>query len=109
MNTLPPLLEIMGVEEAIEAVVAKADRLQEGWSEEAFQALIRFTRKGVIFKAEDVRNFAVEAGLAEPHDRRAWGGVMRRAVKERLIIRIGYAQCQNKGSHNRPTTLWQAT
>lgn len=108
-SPFPPLLEIMGVEEAIAAVAAKADALNEGWSEEAFQHLCRFIRKGAIFKAEDVRNFAGEAGLAEPHDRRAWGAVLRRACREKLIIRIGYAQCQNKGAHNRPTTLWQAT
>lgn len=105
----PPLLEIMGMQEAIDAAADHADKVIEGWTEDAFQLLIRFMRKGAIFKAEDVRNFAVTASFPEPPDRRAWGSVFQRAAREKLIVRIGYAQCQNKGSHNRPTTLWQAT
>lgn len=108
MSDMPPLLERMGVQEAIDAVVASANRAHAGWSDNAFEVLKRFIKPGAIFKAEDVRNFADTTELPEPPDRRAWGGVLQRASKSGLIIRIGYAQCRNKGAHNRPTTLWQA-
>ena len=108
MSDLPPMLKMMGVQEAIDAVVASANRAHPGWSEDAFEVLRRFITSGAIFKAEDVRNFAATTELPEPPDRRAWGGILQRASKAGLIVRIGYAPCRNKGAHNRPTTLWQA-
>ena len=109
MSDLPPMLQMMGVQEAIEAVEASANRAQEGWSSEAYSLLLQFIAENPLFKAEDARAFAhIQGGLAKPPDLRAWGGVVQRAAREGRIKKVGHGKSNNKLSHYRPVMIWQA-
>lgn len=88
----------------------KADRDQEGWSDDAMVAVRSFTamNQGKSFLTEHLRAWAESAGIVEPAaNERAWGAVMRRAAKEGLIQKIGYAP--SASSNLSPKTLWFAT
>lgn len=103
------LLDLMGdPQAAINAVMARADRVHDGWSSEAFSLLLSYMAENQFFKAEDVRGFAHgKHGLAKPPDMRAWGGVIQRAVREGRIKKIGHGASKNKTSHYRPVMVWQ--
>lgn len=101
------LLDLMG-DPGIAASMARADRVHEGWSGEAFALLREYMTDNEFFKAEDVRIFAHGSrGLPVPPDLRAWGGVVQRAVRERLIKKVGHGSSKNKTSHYRPVMVWQ--
>ncbi len=53
---------------------------------------------------ENIREVA-EPVIGVPHDSRAWGAVMRRAARARLIEKIGYAPAAS--SHGSPKPLWK--
>lgn len=88
----------------------KADRDQEGWSTDAMVAVRTYValHRGQSFLAEQLRAWAESTGIvAAAENERAWGAVMRRAAKEGLIQKIGYAP--SASSNLSPKTLWFAT
>lgn len=110
MSNLPPLLDLMGVTEAaIKAATERADKAEAGWSDAAYDVLRAFVAKNgnAMFKADDVRLFGMEHGFSCPTDNRAWGSVFRRAAKDKLIRRSGYAPTSALGAHSRPVTIWK--
>ena len=93
----------------IERAVDRADREQENWSDEAHRALERYCQAHPSggFLTEDVRAWAERLGLvAAPDNARAWGAVMQRAQRYRLIRAVGYAPARS--SHLSPKVLWEA-
>ena len=74
------------------------------WHENAYLALINFTKTNFSFMTEDVRAHTEVTGMAQPHDNRAWGAVIKRAVKAAIIKRAGYLP--SKTGHMRPMPLW---
>lgn len=56
------------------------------------------------FLTEDVRAQATPL-IGKPRDGRAWGTVMRRAVKAGYVQRVGFAPA--KSSNLSPKVLWQ--
>jgi len=90
---------------AMQAVTAKADKLIEGWSDDAL-GFLKLYLKWVPgqFIAEDFAQFAFAHGLEESHDGRSMGSVMKQAAKSGLIRRVGY-KADRWGS---PKSLWVA-
>lgn len=77
------------------------------WQGAASDALIDFLdtlRIGDEFKTEDVRFWAYLMGLDEAKDNRAWGPVISRAAREKLIVKVGYAPAVT--GHCRPMPVW---
>ena len=103
---LPPLLELMGAQEAQPKRVKPHH--PTGWALAAYDALCAFLAPGKIFTAEAVRRNAEENGCPKPGDPRAWGGIMQRAEKDGKVKRVGYAKSTNRQAHKRPVTIWQA-
>ena len=79
----------------------------DGWADEAFLALCYYAERHDTFLTDDVRTFAHQYGLPLPPDSRAWGGVMNRAVKRKLVERVGYAPVKSPSGHARPMSLWK--
>ena len=107
MNTLQTVQSRRDMSMAL--AVAKADRDREGWSEDALAAVRVFVRAhpDEQFLTEAVRQWCVEMQFIEPADNeRAWGAVMRRAAKDGLVRKVGYAPSMS--SNLSPKTLWQA-
>lgn len=92
-------------QEGIAASADHAEREKPGWAELAYGYLMLYPHQR--FMAEDVRRFAERRGLGEPPDARAWGGVMQRASRAKLILKDGYGESGNAQAHCRPTQYWR--
>lgn len=94
-------------DDGIERVSMKADLLDEGWTDRAYSALLLYCAKfHAPFIAEEVREWAEGEGLiSPPHDSRAWGAVIRRAVKAGVMRKVGYSTDKFMS----PKTLWVGT
>jgi len=87
---------------AMEAAEGAANRVQEGWSEEAMEAVRVFGARLGHFTTEQLRN---ACGIKSPTDQRAWGGVIKRAIKLGLIVHDGFDLALQ--AHNRPVYRWR--
>jgi hypothetical protein len=87
--------------EGIQRAVDTANRVSPGWSERAYNYLKVFVasrKPGERFMAEDIRaDFGTYND--EPVSYRAWGAVVRRAIMNGIIIRVGYDQVRNAKAH----------
>lgn len=85
----------------------KADRDQAGWSDLAYLALEKFclAHPWKHFLTEDVREWVEKHGMVPaPENAKAWGSVMARAKREKLISSKGYAPARS--SNLSPKVQW---
>lgn len=76
------------------------------WQTQALGYVREFaSRVTGTFLAEDVREYAQERGFADPPDARAWGVVMQRAQRERVVQSYAYAPARS--SNGSPKVLWR--
>lgn len=68
-----------------EGMRAATDHAGAEWKNEAYTFLIGFAKAHPVFCGEDVSDAHIAAGLPQPPDLRAWGGLYRRAVHDRVI------------------------
>lgn len=102
-------------EQGAERAMAHADRVAStpplAWRDEAYGILVSFISfkrlVGSDFMAEDVREYAERGGLSAPPDGRAWGGIVQRALRAKLIERVGYAPMKSRNCHANPKTVWR--
>ena len=92
-------------DEGIQQALTHANESSERWSEIAYDFLKRYMLDNPVFMAENVREAATGI-VPEPPSKRAWGGVLVRAAKEGLIIRMGFRNVKNARAHCTPATLW---
>lgn len=94
----------------MERAVDRAERVTEGWKQEAFTYLLRFAsaNHNRDFLAEEIAPWAYERGCTRPPDDRAWGAIIQRAGRENVIRKTGLA-AKNKLSGNASTwrPLWE--
>jgi hypothetical protein len=95
-------------DEGIGRAVDHADRVEPKWSEQAFAFLDGYARQHKQFTGEDVREAAEEFGLSIPPDKRAWGGVMQRASRKKIIRRIGFTTASDPKVHCNVVTQWES-
>ena len=95
-------------DDAMQAAVDAADGRVPKWSEVAFQYIRLYAQqhRGVRFIGRDITQAAKAYGLESPATEKAWGGVLKRAVCEGVIVRVGFAQDPNR--HCSPVPLWMA-
>jgi hypothetical protein len=89
---------------------AHADRVTPGWTEAAYEFFVGWVAakpRKFRFMAEDVRADADKAGVAAPPDARAWGIVVTRAARFRIIKRAGYGPQRAAGCHMAPKSIWE--
>jgi hypothetical protein len=82
--------------------------VKDSWVEEAMAQLKTFLaqRGDAPFLGEEARASAELAGLAEPADKRAWGGIFQKARRLGMIERVGYRAALS--SNSSPKVLWRA-
>ncbi len=85
-----------------------ADRVIDDWSERAYSFLVDFVgaNPARAFMAEDVRVSAEGEGLPPPPDNRAWGGVVARAARSKIVKRLGYGAQKSVSCHCSPKSIW---
>lgn len=91
--------------------VEHAARVVEGWKSEAADYLRAFVcaNQGRDFLAEEIAPWAHKHGCSHPPDKRAWGAIIQKAGRQRIIEQTGLA-AKNKLSGNDSTwrPLWRA-
>ena len=93
---------------ATTACSAHADCVSHAWSALAYQMLNHFMEMNPVaarngFLTELYLEFASSRGLPEPPDRRAFGAVINRAVRNGLIVKSGYREDRFCS----PKSLWR--
>lgn len=89
----------------IEASEASANRHDAGWSDHAYHALQSYMREfpGRRFLCEEVRGWAEAAvALPTPPNQKAWGGIMQRAARAKLIVKTGAREAKSSNLSLKP-------
>lgn len=89
----------------IRKAINHANKKDNNWSEKAYNFLINFIRSNSEFMVEDVRK-ASDGVVDEPPSLRAWGSIIVRASKEKLIKRVGFRNVSNAKAHATPASVW---
>jgi hypothetical protein len=86
-----------------------AERKREDWNKRAMQFLEQFIDelKAETFLCEDLRIYAYEKNFEAPPDERAWGQIIMKAARRRLIENVGLAHARDKKVHANITTCWK--
>jgi hypothetical protein len=91
---------------------AHADSQSAGWLARATglaeQFVLEDTDKPEQFQAMHIRAYAERHGLPSAPDARAWGHVMRRLKKKRVIEPVGTGKSSDPKQHNGFITEWRA-
>lgn len=64
---------------------AAGDHAGEAWKHGAYTFLIAFAKSHAVVVGEDVSDAHAAAGHPQPPDLRAWAGLYRRAMRERVL------------------------
>lgn len=92
-------------DKAIQRAVDHADAVHNAWSDRAYEFLVEFIRNNPSFMTEDVR-YAAQGIVLTPPSLRAWGSVIRRAVKAGLIKHVAYRNVKNINAHSALASVW---
>lgn len=99
--------------EGMQRAIDHADAVSEvtpQWSQRAFNTAVEYVRDhpaGFQFKTEDVRLWAdIRNKIEQPPSDRAWGGVILKLAKQKLIYKVGHAVVTNPNAHRCFATLW---
>jgi hypothetical protein len=78
------------------------------WAEAAFDRLASFARGCAYFTTEQMKAWAYAQGLVQPENESAWGGVVVRAKRERIIRFVDYVPAEQSSRHGAPNRRWQS-
>lgn len=109
-------------ETGITSSAAHAEADAPGWSDHAMALLGRYIQarngvwvkvlaeiQGVLwreeFTVEQFRLWAYEHGLSRPSEERCWGSVTQKALRQGLIVKVGYAAAAS--SNNSPKATYR--
>ncbi len=90
--------------------VDHANQHHTKWSDDAFAALLDYAyiHQGRSYLAEEIREWAMaNREVADPPSKRAWGGIIVKASRLKIIIFVGYAKTVNPKAHRTPASLWR--
>lgn len=88
-----------------------AQAVHEAWGEQAMAALRVYlaAHPGKEFMTEDVRAYAYEVlSIPQPPHCRAWGSIIAKAARHRLIVRVGIGPVKTVSSHMANASVWRA-
>lgn len=85
----------------------KANLNSFNWSIIAYTLLQKYVKiTPTSFLAEDFREWASKQGLEDPPSKRAFGSIIKKANKDKLIRHCGYGKTKNPKAHCTPASLW---
>ena len=94
-------------DKGIKKSIDHANAVNHDWSEKAYACFKLFLKwRAGNFMCEDFRTFS-KALLPEPPSLRAYGHVIVRAAREKLIKQVGYAKVSNARAHMANSAVWE--
>lgn len=91
----------------IQKAINNADEKTPSWSAKAYSMLEQYLmEQNCKFMVEDFRTWATENGLEEPPSNRAFGAIIVRAKKNKLIKHAGFRSVKNPNAHATPASVW---
>lgn len=93
-------------DEGMQRAVDHADRETAQWSNRALAAVRVIAILNETFTTEAVVQYATEKGVPLAPDPRAWGAVVRTAVKRGYMRPGHYEKSLNPRAHRRPVQVW---
>lgn len=91
----------------IKKAVDHADLTIEDWSNMAYAFLETYLESySDPFQCEDFRAWAYVLWLPEPPSLRAFGAIIRKASKNKLIRQVGYRSVLNPKAHKAVASVW---
>ena len=93
-------------DKGISKAIDNANNTHGKWSDKAYKFLVNYIKSQNEFMTEDLR-LASEKELPKPPSKRAWGGIILRAVRAGLIIRDRFSNVKNVKAHKTPATVWR--
>lgn len=91
-----------------EAIDRVRDHTPPGWMDAAVDCVRIALQQFVTITTDDVRRVAGIRQIPKPHDNRAWGAVMRRAIKSGLVVKTGeYVPTERPEAHRRPIPVYR--
>jgi len=98
-------LKTEAIELGHKSAKSAANKMGEAWQVKAVYMIQVFAKTiKRPFIAKEAREWAENAGLEMPKERRAWGGAMIRAKKLNVIYVVG--QNHPMHTHGVPVSLW---
>lgn len=82
-----------------------AESKHKDWTNKAIEFLKKYPV--TIFMTENLREWSHKNGLPKPPHPRAWGGVIVKAKKDKLIKHINYGLVVNPKAHRTPASIWK--
>lgn len=93
----------LGIKRAVE----KANREINDWSEIAFKFFCEFAKNSKEpFMTNDVV-LASENVIPQPENKKAWGHIAVKAIKNGIVKSIGYSKGKNPKHHCNPRNLYE--
>jgi hypothetical protein len=89
-----------------EAIARGITNANELWKEKAIECLERVARERKFLTIDNVRDL-VDKYNVHTHDKRAWGGIMKKGKSLGLIEPTGMEQ-PNKTGHGIPMQVWKS-
>lgn len=90
----------------IEQAEKSANTNSVDWVERAYRLFVKWLEakpSGFLFMMEDARG---DLPIEPPPSNRAYGGVMLRAAKNNLVVKVGLCQVKNVKAHRCFATQW---
>lgn len=106
-DMFPELLNGQGLAQVgMQQAVDHAEEVHDNWADKAFGFLKKYVGyTKTPFMTEDVRMASLQV-VPEPPTKRAWGMVIVRAKRAKLIRHVGYKAVSNPRAHGTPASVW---
>ncbi len=92
-------------EVGMEQAAGSADRATPGWTDTAFEYLIRYVADKEFFWPWELTRASTASGMEQPPDKRAWGGIYQRARRAGYIHK-GDATARHPERHGSLVQVW---
>lgn len=87
----------------IHSSVEHADENAPGWSERAYHFMVAFAASELTpWTVERFREWAMAQGLDKPAEERAYGAVTQRALRNGVMVRVGFAPAASSNCGAKP-------
>lgn len=91
----------------MQLAIDHAEIKEPKWAEKAYQYLLGYLKFNKNFMTEEFRDYALKTGFTMPPHARAWGGVVNRAARESIIIKVDIQAVKNPKAHCANAAVWE--